>query len=78
MQISYNDFKYWEFCDLKKLEINNEYPPRFRIYCTKTSKNTATDLLLNFDVIKESGKDSEKIGGFFVFKRTKGKSLISY
>ena len=72
MQISYNDFKYWEFCDLDLLEINNEYLPRFRIYCTKTSEDTAADLLLNFDVIKEFQKDSEKIGGFFVFKRTTG------
>ena len=72
MQISYNDFKYWEFFDLNLLEINNEYPPRFRIYCTKTSKDTAADLLLNFDVIKEFQADSEKIGGFFVFKRTTG------
>ena len=72
MQISYNDFKYWEFFDLNLLDINNEYPPRFRIYCTKTSKDTAADLLLNFDVMEEFQKDSERIGGFFVFKRTTG------
>ena len=51
------------------LESNNEYPPRFRIHCTKTSNNTATDLLLDFDVMKEFQADSEKIGGFFVFKK---------
>ena len=78
MQISYNDFKYWEFCDLKILEINKEYPPRFRIYCIKTSKNTAADLLLQFDLIKEFQTNSEKIGEFFVFKKTTGNNLISY
>lgn len=81
IQIPYKAFEFWKshknIEDLRKLEKQHQFPPRFRIQCNQRSTNSDMDLDVCFEVLKRyKEQDSEFVGKFSINKNVIGTKYI--